>query len=1072
MNNAMKPLSFLISSLLLTGMSSQAYASSEKMYFYDEPWPNAIEGSLNGGVIYAQQSTIPAIKKVGDLHPKLTAQRDTLFLFQPNTVSSTGNYTLKVLNSAETVLTELTLSTPDGAPTLMGVSTEGPDSIQTPSTHQITISGRTNLDRINNEDNYFPSILNAYDTIEVKTADGAWVRDINLPSGEDYDNTKVTFESNAGYVSYIKHSHGQLAISRGDTITFKNVQGRWFHSGELELKNIQLAENVYSVTVPAEYMKPGVQFDVTDGEKTGRITTVPVGGFTEMFLPTIDIGIFEPPRDEFTFQYDEELHRQYFQSMPVSRLRVAHYEPYYLDKVVLDDGTTYTDYSSDTNTSVYNGDLETLSFNLISRGLMDANYGLNSSEGGRVNYQGSMLATKNTIARYGSGVQVHGLHTSFGVVSLDTSYANEFSHEMGHNFAVTGVLQHFPSGEIGTFHRPANDVNATWGWDSDTNEYVPNFGYVKTNTATCHDGVCIEPFHGYPYMTGAMSGAKNAHHGTGLNPSFGQTYTQYTVHEQNEAQRFLESKMHFEPESSTGFLKLNHDTGLMEEFENQQLRTDSVTVAPSGTTLTAMTELLSRNQSLLFDMTYFSWSADTYVPIASSDNLGKEIEFKQFVLNQSINLHINGQILITELNKTYRYRSNGQEWVTVDQINKQTLRTPIKKEGQIVTVLGYYDPRGILPTTIYPALEASFGYSYPSHAEGELVGCQLGVVDKQGQQRFYDLHNSRLNPEKMNRFHVNIPADEVPERVEVMCDDSLLDSRMLELKNRELPTSIIGWTEQDVTPTPDPLVSNAGANMTITELNQAVQLNANASTGDIDRFIWRINKVVGVSETSVLISDLNAVNPTVTFTEQPTDSAAYAVLRLQVRDADGNKDNDTIRLNVKLETQEELESFAGSNRTVTALNEPITLQGDQSTGPINKYIWRINKAVGLSLDSVVLSNKNAVNPTLTFTEGAIEEGAYINVRLQVRDDEGNKDNDVVRIFLDVQADPEPIPPANWIKGTPYQAGDQIQFEGNLFECAPAPYTAWCSGFTESGEDVSSFYAPGEYHSKIVWLPVP
>ena len=51
-----------------------------------------------------------------------------------------------------------------------------------------------------------------------------------------------------------------------------------------------------------------------------------------------------------------------------------------------------------------------------------------------------------------------------------TCYANEFAHELGHNWA-----GHYPNGFNGSVHRSSEYLGSTWGWNSDYNVFLPNF---------------------------------------------------------------------------------------------------------------------------------------------------------------------------------------------------------------------------------------------------------------------------------------------------------------------------------------------------------------------------------------------------------------------------------------------------------------------------------------------------------------------------------------------------------------------------------------------------------------------
>ena len=82
--------------------------------------------------------------------------------------------------------------------------------------------------------------------------------------------------------------------------------------------------------------------------------------------------------------------------------------------------------------------------------------------------------------KYANGVQVHGGSGGNGMVTLDDSLGNEFSHEVGHNYG----LGHYVDGFKGSVHRSADQVNSTWGWDADKGRFLPNFAPVASGKDT------------------------------------------------------------------------------------------------------------------------------------------------------------------------------------------------------------------------------------------------------------------------------------------------------------------------------------------------------------------------------------------------------------------------------------------------------------------------------------------------------------------------------------------------------------------------------------------------------------
>ncbi len=80
---------------------------------------------------------------------------------------------------------------------------------------------------------------------------------------------------------------------------------------------------------------------------------------------------------------------------------------------------------------------------------------------------------------------------------------------------------------------------------------------------------------------------------------------------------------------------------------------------------------------------------------------------------------------------------------------------PIPKyyDVPIMTLVGFYDPVGKLPSHIYPALYGNLGYVYPFEKE-EKTGCWLSVHSSSGTENV-KLEDYRFHNSKMNMFHIN-----------------------------------------------------------------------------------------------------------------------------------------------------------------------------------------------------------------------------------------------------------------------------------------------------------------------------
>lgn len=85
----------------------------------------------------------------------------------------------------------------------------------------------------------------------------------------------------------------------------------------------------------------------------------------------------------------------------------------------------------------------------------------------------------------------------------------------------------------------------------------------------------------------------------------------------------------------------------------------------------------------------------------------------------------------------------------------------------VVTLIGYYDPLGKLPSTIYPALYGNLGNVYTSPAVNK-SDCRLDVTTNAGVKSI-KLLNARVNADVMNKLHVNLASNTLPTRAEVFC---------------------------------------------------------------------------------------------------------------------------------------------------------------------------------------------------------------------------------------------------------------------------------------------------------------
>jgi hypothetical protein len=720
-------------------------------------------GNFPGAVLFAQSQIFPATVRIADdVQPYMTSLRDALVLFKPlanvNLIAGKG-IVLKAYKADGSLLDTRPMEHPNDIPKTprflanidLAVVQANADLV-----NPTVVSLQADLTKLNDANaEYLKSLLAANSSIKIDMADGRYVSDIYIPSGS-YVGKRIQVVSAAGYSAKVNYlaEVGTLVsktIDRGTNEVFFAAEGdRWVNRGDsLDHSRYVYGKSFWTAKLPKEWIVPGLKLEFIQGDKKGSLNFaaqgrdgLKIGAPNELLMHTIDVGMLTDPRDKFDFAKDLSLQAEYFQTIPVSRQIVGKYESLKLEQVVLPDGRTYTPSNLDNSLGVglYSGAMhDAIAKLLILHGINNANYGYSSSsstserwdEGGHP-YWAAQIAAINAIGKYAvttdkvylglGGLWVHGLSGGAGMLSIKESAGNEFSQEAGHNY---GLLN--GSGERGVkgaIHRPSDQVNSTWGWDSVRNVFIPNFvqklTYQTTSPArtfekTCNyifsldqlnsidPSECVAPFK--INETTAFSFGRDAMSNSAIpnnTPYWSQVnrYTALTPHSAALTQAFFESKAVFDKTSSTGFRKWNPSTYKMDEVE---LRVPVSTL----------------EQTVARKPTLFGVPVTTIVGY-------------------------------------------------YDPQNAQPAQS------------GW-------PGYIYPALHGAYGFVYPSESNTRRSdGCWLEVTTSQPQQsvRRYQLLSSRLTEDKMNKFHVNVPQSEGASYAAVFCGGAkLVDGNLSVPKN-------------------------------------------------------------------------------------------------------------------------------------------------------------------------------------------------------------------------------------------------------------------------------------------------
>ena len=755
------------------------------LFFNTNPVINDVSGDLSGAVLFAQAHIVAPTVKEQEKRMHLVGDRTTKVMFKPEKAfDHYATVTISATDKSGQALGELEMKHPSQlAKNTLSIPNIGDPNIDfSYDTNKVH-----NVDALSNE--AVAMALSEHDIVQLQTWDGYWIRNLELEQNNPaLDGKTFIFVSHAGYNSYVNYYQDRgRTISRGMTTVFKNVNGTWLLEEDLVFNKIGYADGYWSANLPKEWLKPGLSLTFDNKGKKGVLPNIKVGAPTELLIHTIDVGMLVEPRQQFHFQQDKQAQREYFETAPVSKLIVNEYEPLHLTKVMLPDGTLLTE-RDPSDGGWHSGTMrQRIGKELISIGINNANYGIHSTSGvgeGENPYIAAQLTAHNTRGMYNNGLQTHGGSGGAGMVTLDSSIGNEFSHELGHNYG----LGHYVGGFDGSVHRPANMPNSTWGWDSQNDTFIPNFSPVNSGGDMCLDGQCVPAFNGmFTFGKDSMAGGW-AMYGD-------QRFTMYTPYSMHFIQKNLESKVMFDQSSSTGFRKWNEQTQSMDEYTHRVENLEVGGVEPWNANAEYIAALFQDFDKVDLSTWNGYWARNMSVPLAGLENQGKV-----FTFNSDAGYHswllINGQEMLVPYGSRLTFVSDGQTWVKDAPFDVQKIARPEKFGVPVTTLVGYYDPQAKLDSYVYPALYGAFGYVYSDDSQDLIAGqCALEVEIQNGSVLKYALKNNRRNADHMNKFHVNVATSDAPVNASVICDGKILNSRVLDAPKQDVTYTVQGGDE-------------------------------------------------------------------------------------------------------------------------------------------------------------------------------------------------------------------------------------------------------------------------------------
>jgi hypothetical protein len=768
---------------ILTAVGS---AQAAPLVFNSTTPVNDLQGSFAAQISFAQSQIIPARPREGDVQPHLIGKRKCLVLVRPLTPNEAIPVSITARDGAGKVLGSFVLNSPkqlpktayhiDGAP-------DGPIDFTPGTGSTSTLRDRASVEKLGDATAaLLRSELQRHSVVEIETADGRWVRDIYLPPDKAFTGDVVRVRSQAGYPSTVHYSSRSVPLSRGQELLFKCIDGQWFRDGDLDNNALTYSVGTWSGLLPGEWIAPGLTLQFRQGSFTGELSRIKVGAPTQLLIHTIDIGMLTSPRGAFEFAKNPEAHREYYQTAPINRLIVAQYAPLTLTEVMMPTGTLLTDLDPSEGGWHTGMMRQFIGKELVSHGIDNANYGLNSTSGQGERshpYVVAQLTAHNNRGNYSNGIQVHGGSGGGGIVTLDQSLGNEFSHEVGHNYG----LGHYVDGFKGSVHRAADQVNSTWGWDADKFRFIPNFFPVRSGKETTLDGQSQPPFDGRSYGLDAMAGGQPF-----------SNFNRFTLYTPNTAaiiQRFVEGKAVFDAASPTGFSKWNADSAKMEPYKHTIDVTREINAPIKDLEESSLTSLLANYELVTIAMSDGNWTRDIPLPAASAANRNRTVAIRHGAAYGSV-LTVNGERVPVATGFNKSYLSDGRRWNEGPIPDRAIPRKPRAFGVPVVTLVGYYDPTAQLKSYIYPPLHGAYGFCYNDDATAVAENdCQLQIETATGVLRF-KLAGYRLGGRYMNKFHVNVPASTRPRSVSVVCNGRVLDRREIAPTTEKLGVTVNG----------------------------------------------------------------------------------------------------------------------------------------------------------------------------------------------------------------------------------------------------------------------------------------
>lgn len=319
------------------------------------------------------------------------------------------------------------------------------------------------------------------------------------------------------------------------------------------------SRRAWSAVLPWDWVQPGLELRVSDNlNRAGTLTAAAIdfAAPAELVVHSFELGMLtDPPTDaagHWFLNQPAKAASDYFQTVPLARITAAYYESVRLSRVMVATGVIY-DTASATIGDEYSGDMrENTAKSTFSTGINLANYGVTSA-GMQSQQQPQVfqsVVAHHAMGKYSNGDRVHGLSGGNGMLTLEATRGNEFSHEIGHHYG----LGHYPGEVDGNYFWAGHHHDSGWGYIAYRKRMRANLHWTRGK----NDGLPGMPVFEdtYSFASDAMAGG---HYSSALS-----LYTHYTGYStRNRIQPSLDKPV-LTPSSPTGYAQWNASTQSME----------------------------------------------------------------------------------------------------------------------------------------------------------------------------------------------------------------------------------------------------------------------------------------------------------------------------------------------------------------------------------------------------------------------------------------------------------------------------------------------------------------------------